>query len=62
MKVEILSGSQRGAVVDMPKTEAEINIATGFARSLEAPVASEATAAEAPATSKPSKRARASKG
>lgn len=31
VKVRILSGSQRGAVLDMDRTEAEINIASGFA-------------------------------
>ena len=30
MKVRILSGNQKGAVVEMPRTEAEANIATGY--------------------------------
>jgi hypothetical protein len=31
MKVRILSGSQAGAVVEMPATEAECAVATGYA-------------------------------
>jgi hypothetical protein len=31
MKVRICSGNQKGAVVDMPQTEAESAISTGFA-------------------------------
>jgi hypothetical protein len=31
MKVRICSGNQKGAVVDMPQTEAESSISTGFA-------------------------------
>lgn len=34
MKVRILSGNQKGAVVEMPQTEAEVNIATGFAEAV----------------------------
>lgn len=35
MKVRILSGNQTGVVVDMPKLEAEANIATGYAEAVE---------------------------
>jgi hypothetical protein len=31
MKVRILSGNQKGAVLDQPQLEAEANISTGFA-------------------------------
>ena len=31
MKVRILSGNQTGTIVDMPQSEAEANISTGFA-------------------------------
>lgn len=37
MRVEILSGSQTGAVVDMPQPAAEASIATGFARAVVEP-------------------------
>ena len=35
MKVRILSGNARGQVVEMPQTEAEVNISTGFAEAVE---------------------------
>jgi hypothetical protein len=31
MRVRILSGNEKGQVKDMPQTEAEVNISTGFA-------------------------------
>ena len=34
MKVRILSGNNAGAVVEMDKTEAEVNIATGYAEAV----------------------------
>lgn len=49
-KVRILSGSQAGAVVDLPVAEAESAIATGFAAVHVAP--------SAPASQKVEKKAR----
>jgi hypothetical protein len=34
MKVRILSGNNRGQIVEMPRTEAEVNIATGYAEAV----------------------------
>lgn len=35
-KVRILSGSQAGSVVDLPETEAQANVDTGFAEYVKA--------------------------
>jgi len=37
MKVRILSGNARGQIVEMSQTEAEVNIATGYAEAYVAP-------------------------
>jgi len=37
MKVRILSGNARGQIVEMSQTEAEVNIATGYAQAYVAP-------------------------
>ena len=50
MRIEILSGNQKGQIVDLPQTEAECSIATGYARSLEEAVPQPAQAAAAPAS------------
>jgi hypothetical protein len=34
MKVRILSGNNAGAVVEMDQTEAEVNLATGYAEAV----------------------------
>lgn len=62
MKVRILSGNQTGAVVDMPRPEAESNIATGYAEAVieETPV-SKPVPAPAPRLSAGSRRAAAVK-
>lgn len=46
MKVRILSGNQAGAVVEMPVTEAEVNISTGFAEAVIESPAEEPSAVE----------------
>ena len=55
MRIEILSGNQKGQIVDLPQTEAECSIATGYARSLEE--ASPQPAAAAPTTKAPKGKA-----
>lgn len=49
MRIEILSGNQRGQIVDLPQTEAECVIATGYGRSVEEAVSTPVPAAPAPA-------------
>ena len=60
MKVRILSGNARGQVVEMTQTEAEVNIATGYAEAVAAAViAVEPEAvAEAPEKEPPSRSRR----
>jgi hypothetical protein len=53
MKVRIVSGSQAGAVVDMPQVEAEINISSGFAELYDPEKDVAANASEKPAADKP---------
>ena len=53
MRIEILSGNQKGQIVDLPQTEAECSIATGYARSLEEAVPQPAPAAAAAPKAKP---------
>ena len=56
MKVRILSGNARGQVVEMSQTEAEVNIATGFAEAV--PAAEPEAVAEAPEKEPPSRSRR----
>ena len=60
MKVRILSGNARGQVVEMSQTEAEVNIATGYAEAVAdvvVPAEPEAVA-EAPEKEPPSRSRR----
>lgn len=57
MRIEILSGNQKGQIVDMPQTEAECCIATGYGRSVEASPPPPAATADSPiSTPKPPRK------
>jgi hypothetical protein len=59
MRVRILSGSQAGAVVDMPDAEALQNVSSGFAELVpEVPVVSVPAAKAVKAPPKPKKAAK----
>jgi len=61
MKVRILSGNARGQVVEMSQTEAEVNIATGYAEAVAdvvVPAAETEAVAEAPEKEPPSRSRR----
>jgi hypothetical protein len=50
MLVRILSGNDRGAVVEMPRTEAESAIASGFCEAVKAPSSASSSRAPAPSS------------
>jgi len=52
-KVRILSGNDAGAVVDMPTTEAECAIATGFAAEYAEPISAPRLAPKQPKPEEP---------
>lgn len=58
MKVRILSGNARGQVVEMCQTEAEVNIATGFAEAVVPEVAALPEEAVVPEAKEPPARSR----
>lgn len=53
MKVRILSGNAKGQVVEMGQTEAEVNIATGYAEAYVAPPEPKQPAAMRPEPKQP---------